>query len=312
MPNEVVQLLDPEIVNPSPSSSRQLEFWSRMLDWASADEMRLGPSTLAVLGSLVANPPVVRGLAMHDFWAIVGRFISRGVSPLGTRTVCDHHLRAEYAPALGADENIEILLGDLKLLGSSGRVALGTDSRCWIPTRQIDCEMCTASAVSNVYHPNEPMYSRQVGAAWRAMFLEQTPADLSRLERISPRMFPDIEFSSSAWKHLNSLSAATRTDLSALVAHLGVLNDAVHGIWAKVSSTSDRQAALGSLGVSASLEGPRTHGNRAAMKARDFEFSTGIVRCEWHTKLNPNIDRIHFAVTDAGVLVGTIVDHLPL
>ena len=48
------------------------------------------------------------------------------------------------------------------------------------------------------------------------------------------------------------------------------------------------------------------------MRSRDFHFEDGRVRCEWQTKLPPDVNRIYFAVVDAKVLVGAIVDHLPI
>jgi hypothetical protein len=49
---------------------------------------------------------------------------------------------------------------------------------------------------------------------------------------------------------------------------------------------------------------------------RDIEFGGEIHRCEWHAKLEPQRNRIHFALPCAGlgdrVLIGMFVEHLPM
>lgn len=313
MSADVVQVLDPEIVNPSSESSQTLEFWVRMMAWAEIHDMKLGPSTLAALGDLIASPPVVRGLAMHDFWTIVGKYSSRAIAGTSeNRPICETHIRANYSPVFGSPTNVDLLVNDLRVIGVKGRVALGTESRCWTLEGTQECHACVNSAISRIDSAADPDYSCQLADVWRRGFIADTPLRFDGLEELAPSMFPAIEFSSTAWNHLRSLSGEEHATAVEIVKHLGVLNDRAGEVWSNSSIASDREAALGALGVTASLEGPRTHKNRAAMKARDFDFSGGTIRCEWHTKLKPSTDRIYFAVAGGRVMVGTIVSHLPL
>jgi hypothetical protein len=71
----------------------------------------------------------------------------------------------------------------------------------------------------------------------------------------------------------------------------------------------------GSCGIGGvSRESVKTHSNNSAMRLRDVEFNGDKITCEWHTKLRPEIDRIHFAFGGScgdKILIGIFVDHLP-
>ena len=58
---------------------------------------------------------------------------------------------------------------------------------------------------------------------------------------------------------------------------------------------SDVETYFGSLGVGGiSAESVKTRRNAAEMRMREVEFEGRFVRCEWHTKIKPDIDFIHF------------------
>lgn len=312
MTTHVIEVLDPEIVIPSSEHATSLTFWHRMLEWSLANDMRIGPSTFSEFVAFAGSPPIVPGLPQHDLWAIIGRLSARGIRAMGSRPVCEAHVRARYSAKLGRMSNVGTLLDDLRALGPSGQVALGTDSVCWAPSPDVNCDDCVVAAVFPVSSPSEPKYSAGLAAAWRAAFSAESSRTFDELKQLSAVMFPNVEFSASAWDHVGTLSGDATAAVLDVVAHLRVLSEHVCDIWRSVVTRQGREAALGSLGITASPEGPRTHRNRGAMEARDFDFSVGVLRCEWHTKLNPNTDRIHFAVTDDRVFVGTIVDHLPV
>jgi hypothetical protein len=64
-----------------------------------------------------------------------------------------------------------------------------------------------------------------------------------------------------------------------------------------------------------SPESPLTHQNMRAMRERDVMFGNVKVRCEWHLKLFPVRDRIHFhfgvpAVMRDKILIGIFTEHL--
>lgn len=78
---------------------------------------------------------------------------------------------------------------------------------------------------------------------------------------------------------------------------------------------SDIESYFSSRGVGGiSRESVKTRKNADAIRLREVEFNGGRVMCEWHTKLNPQIDRIHFAFGSEfkdKILIGIFVDHLP-
>jgi hypothetical protein len=68
-------------------------------------------------------------------------------------------------------------------------------------------------------------------------------------------------------------------------------------------------------GFEISPDSPNTHKNQKAMRERDVIIGGTRLRCEWHVKLKPQIDRIHFhfgdaKVSDNRIIVGILTDHL--
>lgn len=64
-----------------------------------------------------------------------------------------------------------------------------------------------------------------------------------------------------------------------------------------------------------SPESPKTRSNVTAMRLRDIEHVGQTYRCEWHMKIRPNVERIHFAFggdLEDRILIGIFVDHLPV
>ena len=312
MPNEPIRLLDPEAVIPSPQNSYELEFWMRMLKFAGDREPRVGPSTMRALQLLIQSPPKVNGLPDGDFWAIIGRFISRGFVPsTSKREVCEKHLQEVYTPIMGAEGNVQLLIQDMESAGAARRVAIDTVEDVWLEDHLPYCPACDRSGTSYLFRPNgDSLDSAAMAPVWRKAYMDEHPSDFTQLETFAPQMFPYLEFSEDAWKRLKSLSGSPEDITASLMHHLSVLNDNASHIWGNNHATEGRQSAMGALGVACSLEGPRIHKDKKAMKARDFRFTHGIVRCEWHTKLRPNTDRIYFAVSHGRVLVGLIVEHL--
>lgn len=312
MPNSPTRLFDPEIIIPSVEGARELDFWMRMLKFADDTEPRVGPSTMRALNQLVQSPPKISGLAIGDFWTIVGKFIRRGLTPSSVpRKICDEHLREIYAPKMGAVDNVQRLIDDIESAGYGRRIAVDTVRDCWPQDHLPSCTACDGSGVSYVYRPDgKTASSTAMAIVWRKAYKDAHASDSTQLEAFATHMFPNIEFSADAWKRLKSLSGSPEDITASLIEHLGVLNDDVLSIWESHNSTEERQAVMRALGVTCSPEGPRVHKDRKAMLARDFKFRQGVVRCEWHTKLRPNMDRIYFAVSEGKVLVGLIVDHL--
>ncbi|MDZ8201866.1 hypothetical protein RZO50_10065 [Microbacterium sp. SSW1-59] len=147
---------------------------------------------------------------------------------------------------------------------------------------------------------------------WRQAYLSECPSDLGGMSALADKMFPSLEFHPDAWERVGSLVGPAEENVPLLVHHLGVLNDHASRIWADFSVREDRQSAMGALGVTCSPDSPQTHKYKAAMRERDFTFGSSVVRCEWHTKLRPTKNRIHFNADGGTVRIGTIVDHLTI
>lgn len=311
MPTSPFRLFDPEVVVPSPTSAAQLQFWQRMHEWADDRGPRVGPSTLQALNELATTPPTV--LPIGDFWTILSKYISRGFAPSPTpRAVCEEHLSASYQPLAGASDNFQRLANDLRAVGPDGRVAMSTIEECWPGSELANCSVCNSSRLSRVHTPiDSESRSDELARVWRQAYIEEHPSDPTQLETFAAKMFPSIEFSSDAWKRVKTLVGAPEEITASIIGHLAVLNDFAARAWATAPTTEGRQAILGARGITSSPEGPKTHKDKKAMRTRDFQFNNGEVRCEWHTKLRPDVNRIYFAVSNGRVLVGAIVDHLP-
>lgn len=150
---------------------------------------------------------------------------------------------------------------------------------------------------------------------WRWLFSFENipePEFFSYCGRAFPRLIfhPSLTF--------RRFQGAYQERRDAVVHHLGALNDEFLSRYQQAAASgrlSDVEAYFGSLGVGGvSAESVKTRGNAAAMRMRDVEFEDRVMRCEWHTKIKPNVDRIHFAFgdnLDDQVLIGIFVDHLP-
>lgn len=314
MPVDPIQIIDPEVVIPSPASAGNRHFWMRLLSWIEEGDERtfVGPTTLVGLQKLADQRPDESVLQSDAFWMILGKLAPRTFHPSEVqRDICERHIRNDYSPVLGHVQNVDRLVQDLQAVGNDPHLALQTLEECWnVHTR--DCHDCRKSRLHKIpSSPGHTTASSSMARVWRSACLDEQGSDLKALQELSPRMFPGLKFSDSAWKHLNTLSGSPTDNLKALVLHLGVLNDHARRIWSEEPTTPGRQARLGALDVLASPESSQTRKNSKAMQRREFNFSQNSVQCEWHTKLRPNINRVYFAVSDDGVYVGTIVDHLP-
>lgn len=132
--------------------------------------------------------------------------------------------------------------------------------------------------------------------------------------RLAPLAFPNLRFAEGMDVQLGRFSRTYEAIRSEVTRHLAALND--HYLEAfrgrpEPATVMARMSAL--AGVSMSPESPQTRGNANAWKAREVIFEGTPIRCEWHMKLSPTIDRIHFhpGARDAGPIVGIFCAHLP-
>jgi hypothetical protein len=98
----------------------------------------------------------------------------------------------------------------------------------------------------------------------------------------------------------------------AVVEHLSVLNDRFLLFFAADNGNSAELSAH--LGIAVSIEGS-TRSSEHLMAMRDAIFEGRVYRCEWHSKLEPHRNRIHFHPgddsTSGKIVIGIFVEHLP-
>lgn len=148
--------------------------------------------------------------------------------------------------------------------------------------------------------------------------------DLYHLEDIGERAFFDL--TGRAFPNLifhpgvafRRFQGSYQERRSQVVEHLAGLNDhflreyRTAAAAGRINDVEARLAAHGVGGVSA--ESVKTHKNLKAMRLREVDFNDSKVICEWHTKIRPEVDRIHFAFgAEFGdkILICAFVDHLP-
>jgi len=150
---------------------------------------------------------------------------------------------------------------------------------------------------------------------WRGLYdLEDIPE--SSFFGLADRAYPELLFHPDLT--FRRFRHAYNEIRGQVVRHLGALNDYFLDAYRSALAAgrpSDVEAYFGSLGIGGvSAESVKTHRNSSAMRLRDVEFDGRQVRCEWHTKLRPEVDRIHFAFGEQfgeKVFIGIFVDHLP-
>jgi hypothetical protein len=148
-------------------------------------------------------------------------------------------------------------------------------------------------------------------AFWRRL------ADLENLDaeaigRIRAWAFPRLLFVPEVWGQINSFEGGFRDVVRApFLRDLAGLNDHALAVWHEEVEPAKIQAVMAARArVSCSRESPKTHKNTAAMRQRQVEFDGRSISCEWHTKLEPHRNRVHFAVEAERVIVGLFTRHL--
>lgn len=147
---------------------------------------------------------------------------------------------------------------------------------------------------------------------WRGLYeLEDIPE--AGFFELAERAFPELIFNPDL--SFRRFEGAYRGLRDKVILHLGVLNDhflAAHRDAAGLpSAVEPLLTAKGCSGVSP--ESPKTHKSEAKMRQRDVQYQGRTVRCEWHSKIEPQRNRIHFKFGEAfgnKVFIGIFVDHL--
>lgn len=127
--------------------------------------------------------------------------------------------------------------------------------------------------------------------------------------------FPNLQKSDDlSFRRFHGNFTALRDDV---VNHLGFLNDHFLTLWQQCNMDFPSVMARARSGchIDLSNESSKTRRSKSKMKKRVAHFSGKPVVCELHTKVRPNINRIHFhpPISDIALkkmLIGIFVDHL--
>ncbi|HEX6075636.1 MAG TPA: hypothetical protein VFZ32_10280 [Micromonosporaceae bacterium] len=154
--------------------------------------------------------------------------------------------------------------------------------------------------------------SQQLPEFWRSLFILESVVEgeffsLGALAFPQVVLHPDLSFQRFDGSY-ESLRDRVVPILSALSDHFAAELDRCHGL------PYDVQAAFGHYRVDLSPESPNTRKSERLMRLRDVVYGGEVYRCEWHAKLEPHRNRIHFAVPHHSlggkILVGIFVAHL--
>jgi len=206
----------------------------------------------------------------------------------------------EYAPSiawahmqtsLGASNAVACITHTLKRASGRTNVAVaGKTIPVWFAATARDCERF-----------------------FRWLILETTKTP-DEMEKLSASAFHALDFVSGAFSGIKHMSKSYILIAPAIVAHLAALSDEGRRIF---SGPRDRVAnEFGPFGVDISDENGSTKSNSKARAERTLVVNGEERIFWWHTKLEPQHDRIHICpkkVREGGrILVGIFCDHLVL
>lgn len=144
---------------------------------------------------------------------------------------------------------------------------------------------------------------------WLIVKTTNTPDEM---EALASSAFPCLDFVTGAFDGIKNMSKSYRELVNSIVHHLGVISDYAQKIFSQ--SWQDAPAQFASLGVVLSDENGRTKSNSNARKARTINVNGTNIIFWWHSKLEPDRDRIHFYpdfIPSGGrLLIGIFCRHL--
>ncbi len=135
--------------------------------------------------------------------------------------------------------------------------------------------------------------------------------------RHSTLMFPSLYFKPNIHKEFRHFSDGYRSLRPEITRHLAALNDHFRSVLDEHTGEPDQTARemQARCRVEMSPESPKTKQNRAAWEERKIILDGQDVYCEWHTKLSPDKNRIHFhpgkkTVANGKLVIGIFHEHL--
>jgi hypothetical protein len=148
-------------------------------------------------------------------------------------------------------------------------------------------------------------------AAWGRHWLRETQPDETGFQAIANVAYPHLDFADGLWAQGRRFHGGWSAVKYQMIEALAGLNDHAPTIFLESPTPGDIAARMSAVaGVNCSPESPSTHRNTSAMAERDVKFKGATLRCEWHVKFSPTVNRLHFRVLGQRVLVGIFVDHL--
>jgi hypothetical protein len=133
--------------------------------------------------------------------------------------------------------------------------------------------------------------------------------------RHAARAFPDLFFKPNIGTECRRFSEPYRAIRPVLTRALAALGDLLPLICKEHSDLRIIKTEFtAKSGFEISPDSPRTHQNKRAMRERDIFINGVSLRCEWHLKLKPHVDRIYFNfghnMSNNRIIVGILCDHL--
>jgi hypothetical protein len=171
---------------------------------------------------------------------------------------------------------------------------------------------CRDVAVAEQHAPIWFVSSEEHYSAFFRWLITETTRNPGELAAFALSAFPAIEFVVGVFDGIKGMSKPYRNLVADLVVHLGALSDhgqrIFAGPWLRVPQE------FGALRVEISDENGNTRANAHARNARTVVIRGEQVVCWWHTKLQPDRDRIHIFPyhlrTGGKLVVGIFCRHL--
>lgn len=131
-------------------------------------------------------------------------------------------------------------------------------------------------------------------------------------EELSGSAFQNLDFTEKCFDGITKMSKPFRHLAPIIVKHLSALSDDGSRIF--TGNWQRAQAEFGGVGVEVTDENGRTKSNSTAAKERLVNVDGKEFYCWWHTKIEPDRDRIHFCPdlvpTRGPIIVGIFCEHL--
>lgn len=146
--------------------------------------------------------------------------------------------------------------------------------------------------------------------------VEHCDYSVEQLSAIVERAFPSLFFKPNIWDEVRRFSLPYGAIRSVLVRALSDLNDNLPGLYGQCSPDEFAARFEACSTFKISPESPNTRRDRKKIAQRDIDISGHVLRCEWHLKIGPTADRIHFhapvpGVSGERIIIGIFHEHLP-